>query len=154
MIMSRRAVIVSALGAVAASAGIVGYLTSGTAVDAADVTVYKSPSCGCCGEWIKHLRANGFSVAVTEMDNVEPIKVRHGVPSELQSCHTALVEGYAIEGHVPAHDIRRLLSERPAVRGLAVPGMPAGSPGMDGPAERYAVILFSADGRQSVFSRY
>jgi len=151
MIMTRRTVIVSALGAVAA--GIAAYATVGSPVDAAEVTVYKSPTCGCCGEWVKHLRANGFTVAVHEMDNVPPIKARAGIPSALESCHTALVGGYAIEGHVPGQDIRRLLRERPAARGLAVPGMTAGSPGMGGRPERYDVILFE-DGGQSVYARY
>jgi len=152
MIMTRRTVIVSALGAVAA-AGIAVYATVGSPVDAAELTVYKSPTCGCCGEWVKQLRANGFTVAVHETDNVAPIKARAGIPPALESCHTALVGGYAIEGHVPAEDIRRLLREKPAARGLAGPGMPAGSPGMGGPPERYDVILFE-DGGQSVYARY
>lgn len=153
MEISRRAVIVSALGAVAATAGIGAYATSITPAAAADVTVYKSPTCGCCGEWVKHLRANGFTVAVKETDNVAPIKARVGVPAGLASCHTALIGDYVVEGHVPAKEIRRLLSEKPAARGLAVPGMPSGSPGMDGPAEPYEVVLFG-DGGNSVYARY
>lgn len=153
MTMTRRAVIFSALGAAAASAGLAAYLTSGSPADAAEVTVYKSSTCSCCGEWIKQLRANGFSVAVHETDNLAPVKARIGIPPELESCHTALIGGYAIEGHVPAQEIRKLLSERPAARGIAVPGMPAGSPGMGGTPEPYQVILFG-DGDQSVYARY
>jgi len=153
MIMTRRAALQSALGAVAASAGIAFYPTSGPAAEAAEITVYKSSTCGCCGEWVKHLRANGFTVAVQETDNVAPIKAQAGIPAALESCHTALAGGYVIEGHVPAREIRRLLSEKPAARGLAVPGMPSGSPGMGGPPDRYAVILFG-DGGQSVYAQY
>jgi len=155
MTMTRRAVVVSAFGAVAAAtaAGLAAYFASGSPVEASEITVYKSPTCSCCGEWVKHLRANGFTVTVFETDNVAPIKARAGIPPALESCHTALIGDYAIEGHVPAQDIRRLLSEKPAARGLAVPGMPAGSPGMDGPPEPYNVVLFG-DGGESVYARY
>jgi hypothetical protein len=154
MTMTRRAVLVSGLGAVAAAAGIGAYMAAGSPSEAADeIAVYKSPTCGCCADWVEHLRADGFAVAVFETDNVAPVKARVGIPPALASCHTALVGGYAIEGHVPAREIRRLLSERPGARGLAVPGMPSGSPGMGGPAEPYDVILFG-DGGQSVYARY
>jgi hypothetical protein len=153
MTMTRRTALLSALGAVAAAAGTAAYLASDSPAEAAEITVYKSPTCSCCGEWVKHLRANGFTVSVYETDNVAPIKARAGIPVELESCHTAFIGDYAIEGRVPAGDIRRLLSERPAARGLAVPGMPSGAPGMDGPPERYAVVLFG-DGGQSVYARY
>ncbi len=110
---------------------------------ATPVTVYKSPTCGCCGEWIKHMRANGFSVTVHDVPDVTPYRRRSMVPDYLASCHTALVEGYAIEGHVPAADIRRLLRERPRVIGLSVPGMVVGSPGMEqGPPQPYSTIAF------------
>jgi len=124
-------------------------------VAAEEVVVYKSPTCGCCKQWIKHLEASGFSVQAKDVPNVGPYKVKHGVPPQLSSCHTATVGGYVIEGHVPAADIRRLLKERPKVVGLTVPGMPEGSPGMEGPhSQHYDVLTFDADGRIAVFSRH
>jgi hypothetical protein len=101
---------------------------------AQEVTVHKSPSCGCCGKWAEHLRQHGFAVALRSTEDLDPVKLKYGVPANLASCHTALVGGYVIEGHVPAADIRRLLDQRPAVSGLTVPGMPAGSPGMEASA--------------------
>jgi hypothetical protein len=95
------------------------------------IDVIKSPYCGCCAQWVEHLRANGFTVRVTDVEDLDPVARQHGVPDELRSCHTATVGGYVIEGHVPAADIRRLLDERPQATGLAVPGMPIGSPGME-----------------------
>ncbi len=122
---------------------------------AAEMTVYKSPWCGCCKKWIAHMRANGHSVQVKNMENLHLIKKMASVPDRLQSCHTAMVDGYAVEGHVPAQDIARLLAERPKAKGLAVPGMPAGAPGMEqGEPERYDVLLFQRDGSTSVYSRH
>ncbi len=122
---------------------------------AAEMMVYKSPWCGCCKKWIAHMRANGHSVRVTNMENLDLIKKMASVPDRLQSCHTAMVGGYAVEGHVPAQDIARLLAERPKAKGLAVPGMPAGAPGMEqGAPERYDVLMFQRDGSASVYSRY
>jgi hypothetical protein len=122
---------------------------------ASDITVYKSPTCGCCSAWVDHLKAHGFRVAVKNADNLGVIKQEQGVSRELASCHTATVEGYVIEGHVPAADIKRLLAERPAVAGLAVPGMPMGSPGMEGPRkESYQVISFDKEGQTAVFSHH
>jgi hypothetical protein len=121
--------------------------------------VHMSPTCGCCGEWVKHLRANGFAVEAKYVDDIVAVKRAHSVPEPLWSCHTALVGGYAIEGHVPAADIVRLLRERPRVngadaRGLAVPGMPAGAPGMEqGAQQPYATLAFGAQGTQ-VFARH
>lgn len=119
------------------------------------VTVYKSPSCGCCGKWVDHLKASGFSVTVHDLQNLEPVKERYGVPPRLASCHTATVNGYVIEGHVPAADIRRLLAEKPKVKGLAVPGMPVGSPGMEqgNAKEPYDVVSFDETGRSAVYAR-
>jgi hypothetical protein len=119
------------------------------------VTVYKSPTCGCCGKWVDHLQASGFRVAVHDVHNVEPFKERYGVPPRLASCHTATVDGYVIEGHVPAADIKRLLAEKPKVKGLAVPGMPVGSPGMEqgNVKEPYDVVSFDQAGRTAVFAR-
>jgi hypothetical protein len=116
-------------------------------------TVYKNPACGCCGEWVKHMRANGFRVEIREVADVEPIRRRYGVPDFFASCHTAVLEGYAIEGHVPAGDVWRLLRERPRVRGLAVPGMVPGSPGMEGPPQAYATLAFDDRGSW-VFERH
>ena len=109
------------------------------------VLVHKTPTCGCCGAWVEHIEAAGFPVSVVESSEVESLKQRLGVPAELASCHTAEVGGYVVEGHVPAAAIRRLLGERPDATGLAVPGMPAGSPGMDFPGvdpEPYEAFLF------------
>jgi len=122
------------------------------------VEVWKSPTCGCCKDWVAHLEANGFAVKVNEVGNTG-MRGRLGIPVQLGSCHTALVGGYAIEGHVPARDIQRLLAERPPAVGLAVPGMPIGSPGMDGPAyggrrDRYDVLLLRKDGSTVVFASH
>ncbi|MBL8576214.1 MAG: DUF411 domain-containing protein [Mesorhizobium sp.] len=120
------------------------------------VTVTKDPSCGCCTGWAEHIEAAGFPVRIVETPNMDAFKQRLGVPPALYSCHTAEVDGYVVEGHVPAAAIQRLLTERPAATGLAVPGMPAGSPGMDFAgvtAEPYEVFLFaSAD--QKIFGRF
>ena len=113
------------------------------------VRVYKNRACGCCGGWVAHMQANGFRVDVSDVDDVSPIKTRLKVPEALWSCHTAVVDGYAIEGHVPAADVQRLLRERPKVRGLAVPGMVPGSPGMDGPPQRYATLAFGEAGNRT-----
>jgi hypothetical protein len=123
-------------------------LAVATAVaDPAEVHVYKTPDCGCCVEWMDHLREDGFTVRATDLPDVTPIKLENGVPMRLAACHTAVVGGYVVEGHVPAADIRRLLRERPDIAGLAVPGMPIGSPGMEGPnPEPYRVLAFGARG--------
>ena len=123
---------------------------------AATIEVVKSPYCGCCQLWIDYLRAEGFEVRVVEAEDVTPTARRLGVPDDLRSCHTASINGYAIEGHVPAADIRRLLDERPDAVGIAVPGMPIGSPGMEQGNVRqpYATTLFSRDGRRSLFAQH
>ncbi|MES9964333.1 MAG: DUF411 domain-containing protein [Candidatus Sedimenticola sp. 20ELBAFRAG] len=118
-----------------------------------DIVVYKSPTCGCCKEWVKHLKNNGFSVEVHNQQNVAPIKRELGVPARLQSCHTAKVGDYVIEGHVPADLISKLLLEKPKIKGLAVPGMPMGSPGMEGPRkDDYDIVTFSENGRTSIYA--
>lgn len=120
-----------------------------------DVRVFRTATCGCCLGWAEHMEQGGFSVEVIEVDDLDAVKARLGVPAGLQSCHTAEVGGYVVEGHVPAGDVQRLLSERPEVRGLAVPGMPEGSPGMEGPnPEPYAVLAFDAHGRVEVFQQH
>lgn len=119
-----------------------------------EVVVHRDPSCGCCGAWAEHLRRAGFSVTMVETGNRNTIKQRLGVPADLISCHTAEIAGYVVEGHVPASAIRRLLAERPPAAGLAVPGMPVGSPGMEGGApDTYEVVLFGQQ-RRRVFARY
>jgi hypothetical protein len=119
------------------------------------VEIFKSPSCGCCVKWADHLKANGFRVQMTDVATLQEVKRRTGVPEHSQSCHTAIVDGYVVEGHVPASDIKRLLRERPAVRGLVVPGMPLGSPGMESATPQpYTVYTFDKAGRRSVFSRH
>lgn len=121
------------------------------------VEVWKSPACGCCGKWVEHMEAAGYEVKVHDTDDLATAMDRAGVPRDLGSCHTALVGGYAIEGHVPAEDVARLLREKPAgVVGLAVPGMVDGSPGMEGPypAQRYDVVAFGADGAREVWARH
>lgn len=119
------------------------------------IEVYKSPYCGCCTDWIKHLKQHGFAVKAHDVADASAYRAKLGVPDELGSCHTALVGGYAIEGHVPAREIRRLLSERPKAKGLAVPSMPLGSPGMEGPrSDSYEVLLIQAGGRYSVYQKY
>jgi hypothetical protein len=121
------------------------------------VEVFKSPTCGCCALWVKHLQQNGFDAKVTEIEDLAPIKTRNQVPPRAQSCHTAVVNGYVLEGHVPAADVQRLLKERPAgVRGLAVPGMPLGSPGMEAGStvQAYNVFAFDQQGKLSVYASY
>ena len=121
---------------------------------ARDITVYKDPNCGCCTEWVKHLRQAGFTVTVRDTAETEMVKRSFGVPAALESCHTGRIGKYTIEGHVPADLIIKLVSEQPAARGLAVPGMPIGSPGMDGsPKQAYEVLLFDAAGKTSVYAR-
>jgi hypothetical protein len=118
------------------------------------VTVYKSPSCGCCTKWVDHMTDSGFEVVVKDMDDVTPLKNEVGVPNALRSCHTAVVGGYTLEGHVPADLVQKLLKEKPKnTAGLAVPGMPMGSPGMEGPRkDAYEVVAYSADGKTRVYA--
>jgi hypothetical protein len=138
----------SVLGLMASGAAM---LATGARADALPhVLVYRNPTCGCCHKWIEHLIANGFGVTVRDAPSLTPIRQALGVPAELAACHTAQVGGYVVEGHVPAVAIKRLLSEKPEARGLAVPGMPIGSPGMEGgEPETYDVILFGAGGQLS-----
>jgi hypothetical protein len=118
------------------------------------IKIYKSATCGCCAKWVDHVKAAGFEPEVHDVPSVPAVNASHGVPPPLQSCHMALVGGYVIEGHVPADLIERLLKERPNVAGLAVPGMPAGSPGMEvgGSAAPYQVVAFTRDGQTTVYA--
>lgn len=125
--------------------------------EAGAITVYKNANCGCCGKWAQHLRDNGFSVDEKPMRSMAGVKQAYGITPKLKSCHTGIVNGYVIEGHVPAKDIKRLLSEKPDVKGLAVPGMPIGSPGMeapDGRTEKYDVLSFDDEGKTEVFASH
>jgi hypothetical protein len=119
------------------------------------MTVFKSPWCGCCEAWAKIMEDAGFSVTVENREDLNPVKRQAGVPQDMESCHTAMVGGYFVEGHVPAASVTRLLSERPQIAGIAVPGMPAGSPGMgDDPAARYDVYSVDASGKTAVHERF
>ena len=132
-------------------------LAAGRATAQTAVTIYKDPGCGCCSNWADLLRRQGFAVTVNEFRDMGPLKQKYSVPPSLQSCHTAIVGPYAIEGHVPPTDIKRLLKDKPAVAGLAVPGMPVGSPGMEVPGatpQPYKVLAFTRDGKTQVFASY
>ena len=137
---------------VAASAGMLNARAASPAID-----VYKTATCGCCIEWVEHLQANGFKVNVNNVPDTGPYREKYGIPQALGSCHTATVQGYTLEGHVPAREIKRLLKERPKAAGLAVPGMPIGSPGMEvegRTADSYDVLLVNASGKHAVYQRY
>ncbi|MEO8598451.1 MAG: DUF411 domain-containing protein [bacterium] len=119
------------------------------------IEVYKTPTCGCCHLWVEHLRTNGFNVNAHDVDDTTGYRQKFGVPQALGSCHTGVVGGYALEGHVPAREIKRLLAERPKIKGLAVPAMVLGSPGMEGPrSDPYDVLAFRTDGRTTVYQHY
>lgn len=123
---------------------------------AVEMTLYKSPNCGCCIAWAKHIEKAGFDVEVINQANNDQLRKENGITADLTACHTATIEGYVIEGHVPVADIERLLKEKPAIAGLAVPGMPASSPGMDVPNNKspYQVIAFTKNGKKSVYNEY
>ena len=128
------------------------------AIDPMAVEVWKDPSCGCCGDWIDHMQKNGFKVTTHDVGN-NAVRKRLGLPEKYGSCHTALVGGYVVEGHVPADDVKRLLKEKPQALGVAVPGMPVGSPGMDGPVyggrrDAYDTVLVLRDGTSRVFQSH
>ena len=139
--------------AVALAAGVVAQ----TQKSAPTMEVFKSPTCGCCSKWVEHVQEAGFTVKVTDVSDaaLDALKQKHGIPRTAQSCHTGLVDGYVVEGHVPVSEVQRLLTERPAVSGIAVGGMPIGSPGMEVPGQRpqtYNVITFDKQGAVTVFS--
>ncbi len=120
------------------------------------MTVYKDPSCGCCLNWVEHLRKNGFEVKAIDVPDIDQVKRTYGVPASAASCHTGLVNGYVIEGHVPADAILKVLREKPAIAGLAVPGMPAGSPGMEvpgGQVQPYTVLAFDKNGKTTEYQK-
>ena len=128
----------------------------GTAAHAATMTVYKSPSCGCCAKWVEHVERHGFTVKTIPTADMAAVKARLKVPAAHQSCHTTVVGGYVVEGHVPATDIKRLLAQKPRAIGIAVAGMPMGSPGMehDGHRQPYATMLIGTSGKATVFARH
>jgi len=136
-------------------AGATVFATTGSrAAEEQIVTVHKDPSCGCCSGWVRHLQQAGFTVKTIETADLDPVKTRLGVPNDLAACHTAQIAAYVIEGHVPAVALKRFLNEKPSAIGLAVPGMPVGSPGMEGgSAEPYDVVMFGPAGR-STYMRF
>ncbi|MFC7738544.1 DUF411 domain-containing protein [Roseomonas sp. GCM10028921] len=145
---SRRAILGLGLAAAALPLGMAG------AAQVPRIEVWKDATCGCCEGWVRHMSAAGFEANVHDVADLQAIKVVRGVPDALQSCHTAVVDGYVIEGHVPAADVRRLLAERPRAKGLAAPGMPPSSPGMDIPGTPYEVVLFGGTGGDRIWARH
>ena len=137
-------------------AAVIGVSCTQAPAETAEITVYKTSTCGCCKSWIRHLRANGFTVNAYDVQNLDQIARQNGVSPQLRSCHTARIGNYVVEGHVPAQDIKRLLAEKPNVTGLTVPGMPQSAPGMDVPGNKdpYNVYAFKTDGSTSVYARY
>ena len=125
------------------------------AAEEPSITVHKDPSCGCCSGWVQHVQKAGFVTKVFDTNDIDAVKKRLGVPDDLAACHTAEVAGYVIEGHVPAAALRRFLAEKPQAKGLPVPGMPIGSPGMEGgKPEKYDVVLFGPAGRRTLHEFY
>ncbi|MCK5871446.1 MAG: DUF411 domain-containing protein [Methylococcales bacterium] len=121
-----------------------------------EMTVYRSPSCSCCGKWIEHVKKNNFNVKDVLTQDMQAIKNKHGVSQKMASCHTAIVDGYVVEGHVPAHDIKALLNMKPKIVGISVPGMPVGTPGMEmnGKADAYDVVGFDKNNQYQIFKHY
>jgi hypothetical protein len=146
-------VVVAGVAVVAAAAAWVGIRA--TVAETANIVVYKTPACGCCGDWVTHMRAHGFEVSVVNVSSTQAAHERLGVPRRLGSCHTAQIGNYWVEGHVPADLVQRLVTEQPGdIRGIAVPGMPAGSPGMEGPNPvTYDVLAYRSDGRVTRYAR-
>jgi hypothetical protein len=151
------------IGIVVAVLGILAYIQFGASASGPSiegelpaVTVYQSPTCQCCSKWVDHLRANGFEVDAQKRNDMQQVKQHYNVPRELASCHTGVVGGYVVEGHVPADDLKRLLAERPNVAGITVPGMPVGSPGMEqgNQQDPYNVLTFTQQGDANIFARY
>ena len=149
---SRREVLQWALGAVAIGVPVRALFAQGAAADNL-VEVWKTSTCGCCKLWVDHMRAAGFRVTALDVPDVGPFKRKLGVPPPLESCHTGVVAGYAIEGHIPADVIRQMIKQKPKIAGLAVPGMPSGSPGMEGGrADKYDILSFEKSGKTAVFA--
>lgn len=154
---SRRTFLAQATGLALAATAARRLLAEPAGAPGTPITVYKSASCGCCASWVDYLKANGFTPTVHDTEDMDAIKSDAGVPADLRSCHTALLGKYVIEGHVPAPDIRRLLAAKPAVLGLAAPGMPPSSPGMAEPGQKavpYEVRAFTKDGKTTLFAQH
>lgn len=149
--MNRRNLISAALGVMAVAS-----LPALAAKGLPPVEVFRSPSCGCCGAWVDHLKAAGFDVKITMVEDTAVARRKYGLPDKFGSCHTAIVAGYVVEGHVPANDVKKLLAMMPLAVGIAVPGMPVGSPGMEMGSRKdsYQVLLVDEQGRERVFSSY
>lgn len=150
---ARRPVLLFLVAAAIAWAGTIWVAAQGTKPQ---MTVYKSPTCGCCSKWIEHMKANGFDVKAIDVDDVDKVKREHGVPASAASCHTGLVNGYVVEGHVPADAVQKMLKEKPAIAGIAVPGMPVGSPGMEVPSgqkDPYTIVSFDKSGKTAVYQK-
>ncbi|MGV3711260.1 MAG: DUF411 domain-containing protein [Gemmatimonas sp.] len=142
-----------AAAAIVAVPAIAAPLRAATSAAPIEMKVWKDPNCGCCKEWIKHMQKAGFTVTSEDSTKMDAVKGRLGVPGALVSCHTATVADYVIEGHVPADVVQKMLREKPSARGLAVPGMPMGSPGMEGPTkDKYNVMLFDRLGKSTVYA--
>ena len=154
--ISRRSFLAQSAALGASLAGGQSVWAAIAAADPKTLTIYMSPTCGCCAKWVDHVKAAGFKTVVHEDEDMETVKDSLGVPKDVRSCHTAQVDKYLIEGHVPAEDITSLLTRRPEAAGLAAPGMPASSPGMAMPGqphEAYDVVLFRRDGRSEVYAK-
>jgi hypothetical protein len=155
--ISRRSFLAQTAALGASLAGGNSVWAAAAAADPRTMTIYMSPTCGCCAKWVDHVKAAGFTTVVHEDEDMETVKDSLGVPKDLRSCHTAQVEKYLIEGHVPAEDIKTLLAKKPAAAGLTAPGMPASSPGMAVPGqphEAYDVLLFRRDGSSEVYAKH
>ncbi len=151
--LSKRLTVIAGGAVVLAVTGVLLVSKTNPASATPTVTVYKSPTCGCCTKWVEYMRRQGFRVKANDVIQMGVVKGERGIPRSLQSCHTSDVDGYVIEGHVPSDVIQDLLTKRPPVSGLAVPGMPAGSPGMEGGRERYDVIAFTLAGATTVYAQ-
>lgn len=156
MTQKRTLIIGAALVAAVALGGAFAAASSDAAQTLPAVTVYKDPNCGCCSLWVRHMEQAGFAVTAIETSNMPAQRAKLGVPQHVQSCHTSVVDGFVVEGHVPADDVKQLLKARPRVKGIAVPGMPIGSPGMEQGSVRhaYSVLTFDETGRTTVFAQH
>ncbi|MBW4660220.1 MAG: DUF411 domain-containing protein [Drouetiella hepatica Uher 2000/2452] len=145
-----------AIGLMAIAIALSSVAANAEAAESLDITVYRDPDCSCCGGWIDYLTTQGFSPTIVMTADMETLKQQQGVPNDLTSCHTAVIDDYVIEGHVPAEDIKRLLVEHPQIKGIAVPGMPIGTPGMESGEihDAFSVISFDQQGNTQVFNQY
>ena len=152
--VARRSVLILALAIGLAWAGNVWMAAQSPAKP--QMTVYKSSTCGCCSNWVEHMRKNGFEVKAIDVDDIDKVKRERGVPESAASCHTAVVNGYLVEGHVPADAVLKILKDKPAIAGIAVPGMPMGAPGMEVPSgqkDAYSIVSFDKAGKTTVYQK-